>query len=443
MSLVSNANYVNCDNIYNKCEMRKKLVELYNSRKMPGTLGYLGNVRFRPVDKFLTEALSSTKHCTSGVIKTKSEQRVVAVGDVHGDLLALLSALFMMDLIDDDCRWIGKDSIFVQCGDFLDRGGRGSATKNTSGNNREEVDIVQYMYYLNVEAMKCNGRVVSVLGNHEVGTVWSHTSYFDRYNVFLNSPQLVGWSDVADKGLLDGHDHLSFKVKLFEPGGSMARYMACYVPLILQVNNYLFMHGGLTFASVQQFTSDPGSDTVKMMNAAFRRALYTEGHRIPGDALLGVVMDRSLSETAVTETQNDICKHATKKLFRALKLNWETGGIVVGHSIQKGGIPYYCHGKVWRVDLGLSEAFGRASKKDPLGALRITLNSSAFEKKTIVERFHNYRTPLEPKYETVIKEISYFLNGMIVFTENVQHSSKHSDWVKRFRSTINDAVKTL
>ena len=40
-----------------------------------------------------------------------------------------------------------EETLVVQCGDFLDRSGR-STTVNTSNNNREEVDIIQYIHSL-------------------------------------------------------------------------------------------------------------------------------------------------------------------------------------------------------------------------------------------------------------------------------------------------------
>lgn len=40
--------------------------------------------------------------------------RIVAVGDVHGDVNALKGCMKIANLIDDDCNWIGGDTHFVQ-----------------------------------------------------------------------------------------------------------------------------------------------------------------------------------------------------------------------------------------------------------------------------------------------------------------------------------------
>ena len=48
--------------------------------------------------------------------------RIVAIGDLHGDLDACRRALRLGGAIDDADRWIGGDLVVVQTGDQLDRG---------------------------------------------------------------------------------------------------------------------------------------------------------------------------------------------------------------------------------------------------------------------------------------------------------------------------------
>ena len=54
--------------------------------------------------------------------KRPAAKRVVAIGDLHGDLAAARSALKAGGLIDDKDAWTGKDTVVVQTGDILDRG---------------------------------------------------------------------------------------------------------------------------------------------------------------------------------------------------------------------------------------------------------------------------------------------------------------------------------
>src|SRR4051794_6188258 len=49
-------------------------------------------------------------------------ERIVAIGDLHGDVGALRAALRLAGAIDSAGKWIGKDLVVVQTGDQLDRG---------------------------------------------------------------------------------------------------------------------------------------------------------------------------------------------------------------------------------------------------------------------------------------------------------------------------------
>ena len=50
------------------------------------------------------------------------EGRIVAIGDVHGDLTDFASILRHTGLINDKSNWIGGGTVLVQVGDVVDRG---------------------------------------------------------------------------------------------------------------------------------------------------------------------------------------------------------------------------------------------------------------------------------------------------------------------------------
>jgi hypothetical protein len=53
---------------------------------------------------------------TTNVVIAASEydRRIVALGDLHGDLPNTLAILKFSNIIDEDHHWIGGDAIFVQ-----------------------------------------------------------------------------------------------------------------------------------------------------------------------------------------------------------------------------------------------------------------------------------------------------------------------------------------
>lgn len=66
--------------------------------------------------KATTVLFSLTSILLSTLVSAKSEfeRRIVALGDLHGDLPNTLDILKFSNIIDDDHRWIGGDAIFVQ-----------------------------------------------------------------------------------------------------------------------------------------------------------------------------------------------------------------------------------------------------------------------------------------------------------------------------------------
>ncbi|HYN43474.1 MAG TPA: metallophosphoesterase [Thermoanaerobaculia bacterium] len=84
-----------------------------------------------------------------------AEQRLVAVGDIHGEYDGFVSILQRAGLIDAKLRWTGGRATFVQVGDYLDRGPHVRKVKDL-------------LMDLERGAAKKRGKTVVLLGNHEV-----------------------------------------------------------------------------------------------------------------------------------------------------------------------------------------------------------------------------------------------------------------------------------
>lgn len=81
--------------------------------------------------------------------------RVVAIGDLHGDVRALGAILVQCGLIDGDAGWSGGEAHLVLMGDLL--GG--------SDGSRLLLDAA---LRLESEAARAGGRVHALLGNHDI-----------------------------------------------------------------------------------------------------------------------------------------------------------------------------------------------------------------------------------------------------------------------------------
>src|ERR1700692_1528767 len=94
----------------------------------------------------------------------KATARLVAVGDVHVDFDDFSLILKRTGLVDDQNHWASGNATLVQTGDLLDRGQKGS----------EAMDLLMS---LEKEAATNGGRVVPLLGNHEVMNILGDLRY--------------------------------------------------------------------------------------------------------------------------------------------------------------------------------------------------------------------------------------------------------------------------
>jgi hypothetical protein len=80
--------------------------------------------------------------------------RVVAIGDIHGDFDAFLALLTHVGLIDAERRWTGRDTTLVQTGDYMDRGPKIRP-------------LLDFLMTLESQVAAGGGRAIVLMGNHE------------------------------------------------------------------------------------------------------------------------------------------------------------------------------------------------------------------------------------------------------------------------------------
>lgn len=250
--------------------------------------------------------------------------RVVAFGDVHGDLRAATAALTTAGVIDDAGHWSGGATVVVQVGDQLDRGD-------------DEREILEWFERLAEEADAAGGAFYALLGNHEVMNVSGDLRYVTP----------GGFDDFDDeRGALPPERQATQRerqgrVAAFVPGGRFARLLARH-NLVMQVGDSLFVHGGLRPNDVAY-----GLDRINRETQAWMRG-ETRQPGILSD-FNGPIWTRYLSYTPTPEDCADL--DAVLAQAGAMRL-------VVAHTVQINGITQGCEGKVWRVDTGMAAYYG-------------------------------------------------------------------------------------
>ncbi len=250
--------------------------------------------------------------CTLAAIPARLDipsNRIVAIGDLHGDLGAARSALRAAGAIDDTDAWVGGNTVIVQTGDILDRGD-------------DESKIYELFDRLAGEARKTGGGIILLNGNHELMNAARDYRY-------------VTSGAMSDFG--------GDRQRAFDPGGTWAKRLA-KSNIVAIINGTVFSHAGVVAELVTH---------VDDVNLSARCWLDGQAGG-PTEPPLALTSDQSPVWTRVYGMPDAVdCAQVGDTLA---KLGAKR--MVVGHTPQQQGITSACDGKLWRIDVGLSKHYG-------------------------------------------------------------------------------------
>lgn len=261
--------------------------------------------------------------------------RIVAIGDIHGDYKALLLILRKAKLINKSNNWIGRNTYLVQLGDQVD-----SLCRDNSCalKDPQELKIMLFLNQLDQEARVQKGRVISLLGNHEMMNMQGDFRYASKVDL-----KVMG----GEQG----------RESLFKPGGQLARVLSKTRHAIAKIGDYVFVHGGF-LPRHTKYSFDQINNIAKRFMLGEAHLENTRAFRELFEGPHGILWTRAYS----TEyPRHDQISYVNKKL--GIK------SMVVGHTVQDEGINSAVDGKVWRVDTGMSRAFGHRRKIQALEIL--------------------------------------------------------------------------
>ena len=303
--------------------------------------------------QFLTLVLLTTIGAAAPPEDTyKGVDRIVAIGDVHGDYDQFVNVLRTAGLIDEkEGKWSGGKTHLVQTGDLLDRGPA----------SRQVMDLLME---LEKQAKKAGGAVHVLIGNHEAMNIYGDLRYvspeeFESYrtkkseelrdrlfkltvedlkskgtppptgNEFrkkFDEEHPLGW---VDQRLAFGHDGKYYKWLMQHN-------------VIVKINDVIFMHGGIS--------PKYAATTIREFNQKVRGELQDfntleNGMTIDQD---GPLWYRGLAQAP----EQELAAHVD----RLLKTH-EVEHIVIGHT-PSPAVQTRFGGKVIRIDVGLSKVFG-------------------------------------------------------------------------------------
>jgi hypothetical protein len=361
---------------------------------------------------------------------------IQATGDIHGDMLAFLGVLFEAGFIDAKGEYTadmeGQRRCFLALGDVLDRGGRGEVSRDTSNNPREEVNIIEFAYWLNQVADSHGDRVVLLTGNHEYAMLHQSLTPTEK------NSRSDSHASPATKCPFQGVS----RWRLFgQP--NVARYFAACRPVAVTApGSWFFAHGDLEAGVVRAFLqteprlmkvmgrhgplpalarcanllwaawvlSIAGEPSVGQRLAKnwidseeLRKKLQRTNKdklriaKLPKALLFGRTL-ASINQIENTTARASSCASALDPLQELLGVRWAQGegGIALGHTLQPE-VTALCNKRLFLLDIGQSEGFAGVNQT-PLAFLQVELGKGGRVAYTEV----NGRTGV--KREVVVRE---------------------------------------
>jgi 3',5'-cyclic AMP phosphodiesterase CpdA len=208
----------------------------------------------------------------AGLPSAAQAERIVAIGDLHGDYAAFTEILEAAGIADDKGRWTGGDATLVQTGDVTDRGA-------------DSLKIIHLLEKLEDAAPKKGGRVVALLGNHEAMNITGDLRYVDpgefaafrtstsdalRDRVFeATKDSIVAYyrqwdatlaeSAAKQKWLADNPVGKMEHRVAWQPSGEVGKWYA-EKPAIVKIGDTLFVHGGISVETAARPFADVNAE---------------------------------------------------------------------------------------------------------------------------------------------------------------------------------------
>ena len=281
--------------------------------------------------------------------------RVVAIGDLHGDYGQYIEVMKSAGLINNSGKWVGGETHLVQTGDITDRGA-------------DSRKIIDHLVKLSKQAKKKGGYVHLLIGNHETMNVIGDLRYVSpgEYAAFATSKsarlQTMQWERQVEWMQANNPDFETMDLEAFRkeweqqvPLGWVEHRQAWSLngkygkwvsgnAVAVQVNDTIFLHGGISAKyckfSLQSLTEQVMA-AMKLNDPAVVSAMNDP---------LGPVWYRGLA----TEKEEDIFSQTLDNILD----RYGARRIVIGHTPTGGVVWPRFDQRVVANDTGIATHYG-------------------------------------------------------------------------------------
>lgn len=321
---------------------------------------------------FISLALASFYYLHAAQIQCvwTGVEKIVAVGDLHGDYENFVEILKGTGLVDENFHWAGGNAHLVQIGDIVDRG-------------PEAWRIFNLLMSLEKEAEMVGGKVHALLGNHEemniTGIAFDYRGYVDvdQFVSFLpekykenqerkfikkmgsRSPGRGSPASPIDSDLREYWEEFFRDVEANENHPARKKYYEGFNEkygkwllehnAVIKINDIVFVHGGVS----ERFSEWK----IENINDRLRLELSKISQGISIERRITYVSDGPLWYRDLAREDEKLFKGDMDRIL--LKFNAKY--MVTAHTpvriIDKAHMNRF-DGRLWIIDTGISKAYG-------------------------------------------------------------------------------------
>eukprot|EP00903_Cladosiphon_okamuranus_P006063 g5978.t1 len=269
-------------------------------------------------------------------------ERMVVIGDVHGDLDAFAETLLAAGLVDDSGKWSAGETVLVQAGDIFDRGDA-------------DLEVEEWLWTLEEQAKESGGAVYHLLGNHEImNCMGDHSTASPKsFKPFEElEVDLKPFGNQLDKF----PDWVKPRLAAMAPRGPVSNMLASH-SVAMKIGDTLFVHGGLRPVNLdpKNCKGATGMACLENLNRWTHEWLIGKSE-MPKEELWNrdsPVWSRFYSSPGGIE----LGAEAETDLQQVLDATG-TARMIVGHTPQEAGINSALGGRLWRTDTGMTAMIG-------------------------------------------------------------------------------------
>ena len=251
--------------------------------------------------------------------------RIVIIGDIHGDIKRFKNILIDASIINNDLEWIAQpqNTIVVQIGDQID-----SIDRIPEAEEWEVLTDINMLYFtnsLNKIAITKGGRVISLIGNHELMNVMGNFTYVSQKSNFASRHQF------------------------FEPQGTLSSILA-NMKVVVKIGDMIFCHAGIRKTHLDLL--DTKQKDISQLNIMWKSFMTNKIVNNDDVDIFNkiIINDDGILWIRRTDTQEDL-DYVMQRLGCVY--------MFVGHSPVNN--IQLIQSKIWYIDSFISRAFGSTS----------------------------------------------------------------------------------